>query len=189
MLSKLKDNSTCEDKTIIADNGLHYIICIPYSFIDPGLGVSKIKIYVWPLEIVVSGGKLIKHDDITGTKYRFISNDCSKTAYDKLTFVTINGYNYSGCFHFTVDANGKNKVYDYPEKILVEGGYLIKVADSTMRAGWNYKFIAAASNGKKEEDGKKTNGNGGNGNDEIIAGVDNSILIIAGLALFFLSSK
>ena len=173
----LKDNSLCENRTIHATNGINYIICIPFSTIN------NLRVYSYPEEIKVTGGTLKKFALGSGFGYEFIKNGCDESS-DLLNFVTKNGYSYSGCFKFTVDAKG-NKEYIYPATIKVQHGYLRKVPDTSLRAGWNYYYEADNAKKTSEDKGDKTNGSSSSSG-QIIEGVDNSVLAIAGIGLFLM---
>ncbi|MFM1756908.1 MAG: hypothetical protein RL621_1890 [Bacteroidota bacterium] len=168
----------CDQKAITA-SGKNFTACIPYDFIKIAGGYTKV--YVWPAKIEVQGGYLTRFDLAGKIGYTFTPSGCDESS-NLLNFVTKNGYNYSGCFKFTVNAKG-DKEYIYPSKILVQYGYLRKVPDTSMRAGWNYYYEAENAKKTSEDKGDKEKSSGPG---QIIEGVDNSVLAIAGIGLFLM---
>jgi hypothetical protein len=58
-------SAICENKTVKANNGISYIVCVPFGT------VGGSRIYAWPSEIKVSGGILNRFDIGTDFGYTF----------------------------------------------------------------------------------------------------------------------
>lgn len=113
-------------------------------------------------------------------------------AYDPI-YITAgnNGVQYQVCLHYVLKdkVGGKYKVYDYPDKVLVKNGYLLKRPG----VGIFYDFVSTVIDTMPPHPGPShPGGDGGttslpsdDGN-QIIAGIDNTVLIIAGIAIFLM---
>jgi len=76
MFKGLKDSVCPTDYDrlpITANNGITYYVCIPFSFIPAGLFNTKLKVYLWPLEILVQNGYLVKVAGSSPIRYNFVS--------------------------------------------------------------------------------------------------------------------
>jgi len=58
---------------ITANNGITYYVCIPFSFIQSSPLGPRLKVYLWPLEIIVQNGYLVKVAGSSPIRYNFVS--------------------------------------------------------------------------------------------------------------------
>jgi hypothetical protein len=165
----------CENKNIIATNGISYAVCVPYVLF------YNLRQYIYPPSFVVSGGTLKRIG--TTTNYEFIKAIVNNPPIEPGNCETkdiraTNGLSYRVCVPYVLFYNVRQ--YIYPPSFVVSGGTLKRLGTSN-----NYEFIKTPVIIPPTIPPTVPPGEAS----QWIKGIKNEYLVIGGLAVFLLLGK